>query len=136
MRILLSAIFASLPLTVWAGTVEIPVPNPLPPPIIGDMESVEPSDVTERDIAYPEPFGNPYGPDSATNFEAFRPHSFYGSSRQRTTSPEPDWLDHPFGRYGNPYSPDPMNHRYDDGRTHSLGSLIDFPNRDVWTIGR
>jgi hypothetical protein len=118
MRLLLSAIFVCLPLTVWAETFQGPAPSTPVPPIIDDIESTE-------------LFGNPYGPASATNFEALRPLSFREGSRLHTTAHEPDWLDHPFGRYGNPYFPDPMNHRYDDGRAHLPGSPIDLPNRDV-----
>lgn len=122
MRILLSAIFACLPLTVWAETAQSPVPDTPVPPVIGHTDSTE-------------LFGNPYGPDSATNFETLSP-SVHEMSSQRATPHEPDWLDHPFGRYGSPYSPDPMHHRYDDGRPHLPGSLIDLPNRDVRMIGR
>lgn len=75
------------------------------------------------------PYGNPYSPVSATNFEPFITSSSYGQNRLTRNTYEPKWLNAPFVRDGSPSSPDPMNQRYDVGALHSPSSPMNLYTR-------
>jgi hypothetical protein len=125
MTFLLTCIIAFLPFTAWAepshtdssDLLDSPVAvDPYPP---SDAEYAD--DQADSDMQVSQ-YGNPYSPASATNFEVFTTSSSYGQNRLNRNTYEPDWLKEPFGRYGIPYSPDPMNQRYDVGNLYSSGS--------------
>jgi hypothetical protein len=127
MRLFLTCVIVCLPITAWAGpsytdrTDSLGFPIAVDPNLPSDAEYAE--DQPEGDVQVPQ-YGNPYSPVSATNFEVFTTSSSYGQSRLNRNTYEPDWLSAPFGRYGSPYSTDPMNQRHDIGNRYSSGSPL------------
>ena len=111
MRLLLIGILAFLPLTAQAETIENLSANELDPSPVADPFIVMGPDDPDSVINEVGPYGNPYSPASATNFEAFTTPSLYGQVRQNTKSYDPDWLRNPFGHYGHPYSPNQLSNR-------------------------
>jgi hypothetical protein len=132
MRLLLAGILALLPLSAWADTLSTVKADTLDPQAIADP--VDPNEAKNADETYDTldqlwPYGNPYSPASPTNFEALTPSPQYDQGRLSPRSYEPEWLNDPFGRYGSPYSPDPMNQRYDVGNLYSPGSPMNLYTR-------
>jgi hypothetical protein len=110
MKILLVCLLALLPLIAHAedlGTLSANEvdPNFLPNPFgTGDLS--DPNSVTNE----LGPYGNPYSPSSATNFEGItapRLSDQEGKDRGTlsTNQYNPDSVRNPYGRYGSPYSP-------------------------------
>lgn len=132
MRLLLAGLLALLPLGAWADTLSTIKTDTLDTRTIADP--VDPNEAGNADETYDAldqlwPYGNPYSPASATNFEALTPSPLYDQGRLSPRSYEPEWLNDPFGRYGSPYSPDPMNQRYDVGNLYSPGSPMNLYTR-------
>jgi hypothetical protein len=111
MRLLLACVLALLPLAAQAEytdnlrTNEL-TPNPEPDPF-GTQNPNEP----DSPLNEWGPYGNPYSPASATNFEAIPTPSLYNPGQLSTNLYNPDWLSIPFGHYGNPYSPNQFKNR-------------------------
>ena len=127
MRLLLVCLLALLPLIAHAedlGTLnanEID-PNLLPDPF-GTGNPSDPNSVTNE----LGPYGNPYSPSSATNFEAINAPRLYdqeGNDRGRLSVKPYDreWVSNPYGRYGNPYSPDSLNNQFGAGNLYRADS--------------
>jgi len=137
MRLLLACILALLPFSVWADTPSTSTTDGF------DQQTVaDPADPNEAETAVDPhgdiatlsldplwPYGNPYGPSSPTNFQALIAAPVYKHGQLSPHSYEPEWLNDPFGRYGSPYSPDPMNQRYDVGNLYSPGSPMNLYTR-------
>ena len=130
MRLFLACIITFLPLTAWAEPVQPDQTDLADSPVAVDPDFPSDAEHTEDQPVDGEQFllqyGNPYSPASATNFEPFTTSYSYRQNRLSGTTYEPEWLHAPFGRYGSPDSPDPMNHRYTVGDLHSSGSPMTF----------
>lgn len=132
MRLFLTCIIAFLPFTAWAEPSHTDRTDPLGFPI-----AVDPNLPSDAEYADDQPegnvqvrqYGNPYGPESATNFEVITTSYSHGQNRLSHKTSEPEWLNDPFGRYGRPYSPDPMNQRYDVGNPYSPGGPMNLYTR-------
>lgn len=132
MKLFLACIITLLPLTAWAEPSQTDRTGPPDSPV-----TVDPNPPSDAEYADDQPdsdaqvwqYGNPYSPASATNFEVFITSSSYGQNRLNRNTYEPDWLHDPFGRYGSPYSPDPMNQRYDVGNLYSPGGPLHLYSR-------
>jgi hypothetical protein len=124
MTLLLTCIIAFLPFTAWAEpshtgrTDSLGFPIAVDPNLPSDAEDAD--DQPDSDVPVRQ-YGNPYGPASATNFEAFITSFSIGQNRLNRNTYEPDWLKDHLGRHGILYSPDPMNQRYDVGNLYSSG---------------
>lgn len=137
MRVLLACILALLPFSVWAGTPSTGTIDVFDPHAAADpADPNETRNADDEDGALDQfsldqlwPYGNPYSPSSATNFEALTKSPLYKHSQLSPQSYKPDWLNDPFGRYGSPYSPDPMNQRYDVGNLYSPGGPMHLYTR-------
>jgi hypothetical protein len=111
MRLLLACVLALLPLTAQAeytdnqSTKELN-PSPVTDPFIAESPKDPDSPLNEWG-----PYGNPYSPISATNFEAIPAPFLYDPDRLNAQVYNPDWLSSPFGHYGNPYSPNQFKDR-------------------------
>lgn len=133
MRLFLTCIIAFLPFTAWAEPSHTDRIDPLDSQVV-----VDPHPPSDADYADDQPdsdvqvwqYGNPYGPASATNFEVFTTSFPDSQNRLNRNTYEPDWLKAPFGRYGSPYSPDPMDQRYDIGNLYSSGG-----SRNIYSSG-
>jgi hypothetical protein len=111
MRLLLIGILAFLPLTAQAENIKnLSANEPDPSPVADPFSTMGPDD-PDSVINEVGPYGNPYSPASATNFEAFATPSLNGQAQQNTKPYYPDWLNNPFGHYGNPYSPNQFSSR-------------------------
>ena len=110
MRLLLACILAFLPLAAQAESPENLSANEIDPKSV--TIRADTSNPYDPDSPLNEwgPYGNPYSPASATNFEAIPTLSLYDPNQLSTDHYNPDWLSAPFGHYGNPYSP----HRFND----------------------
>lgn len=129
MRLLLACILALLSLTAWDGTSAASNPGELDPHSASNppaLDEAKTADITDNGIQQLGLFDNPYSPTSHTNFEAFTTTSQHDPGRMRPHTYEPEWLNDPFGRYGSPYSPDPMNQRYDVGNLYSPGGPMNL----------
>jgi len=125
MRLFLACIITLLPLTAWAESVQPDKTDLVDSPVTVDPDSPSDTEYTGDQLDDGEQlrqYGNPYSPESATNFEPFITSSFYGQHRLSRNTYEPEWLNAPVVRYGSPSSPDPMNQRYDVGALHSSSS--------------
>ncbi|MBH0204617.1 MAG: hypothetical protein HP498_02145 [Nitrospira sp.] len=137
MRLFLACILTCFPFYAWAAAPIAGTTDAVYPPAAADpADPNEAEDTDDQTGALDEssleqlwPYGNPYGPASATNFEPFKTSSSHGQNRLSQETYEPEWLNDPFGRYGSPYSPDPMNQRYDVGNLYSPGSPMHLYTR-------
>jgi hypothetical protein len=111
MRLLLACILAFLPLTAQAEATDALSATEFDPATIIDPFMAPPPDDPDSLIDEVGPYGNPYSPSSATNFEAIPASSRYNQGRLSTNLYNPDWLRNPFGHYGNPYSPNQFSNR-------------------------
>jgi hypothetical protein len=111
MRLLLACILAFLPLTAQAEAIDTLSATEFDPATIIDPFMAPPPDDSDSPINEWSPYGNPYSPSSATNFERISAPSSYDPGRQSATLYNPDWLSNPFGHYGNPYSPNQFSNR-------------------------
>jgi hypothetical protein len=119
MTLLLACLLLLIPLTVHAEYLGNLSANEFDPNSIANPFGAEnpddPNSITnEFELG---PYGNPYSPSSATNFEAInapRLHDQEGKDRGRL-SVKPyvrKWVSNPYGWYGNPYSPDSLNNQF------------------------
>jgi hypothetical protein len=76
-----------------------------PSPETDPFGAQSPDDADSTFNEWRSPYGNPYSPASATNFEAIPPLALYHPSRLSRNVYNPDWLSNPFGHYGHPYRP-------------------------------
>jgi hypothetical protein len=111
MRLLLACVLTLLPLAAQAEYTDNHRTNEFDPhsvtdPFIAGMPNDPDSPLNEWG-----PYGNPYRPASATNFEAIPTLSLYDPNQLSTDLYNPDWLSNPFGHYGHPYSPNQFNNR-------------------------
>lgn len=111
MRFLLVCILALLPLTAQAENIDNLSANELRPGSVIDPFGERSLDDLDSLLTEWPPYANPYGPSSATNFEAIPALSLYNPARPSPNLYEPDWLSNPFGHYGDPYSPNQFNDR-------------------------
>lgn len=127
MRLFLACIFTCFPLCAWAAPISAGTTDAVYPQDAADLadpnEAEDTDDQTgtldESSLEQLWPYGNPYSPSSATNFEPFITSPLYGQTRLSRNIYEPEWLNAPVVRYGIPSSPDLMNQRYDGGTVHS-----------------
>jgi len=132
MSLLLACILTLLSLMAWADTSIAGNPDELNPHSASNPPAPDEAliaDTADDTIPTLGLFGNPYSPASATNFEALTASYLYDPGRRSPRSYEPEWINDPFGRYGSPYSPDPMNQRYDVGNLYSPGSPMNLYTR-------
>ena len=111
MRLFLACIITFLPLTAWTEPAQPDKTNLVDSPVAVDPDSPSDTEYTGDQFDGGEqlwPYGNPYSPASATNFEQFITPSSYGQNRLSRNTYEPEWLNAPFVRYGSPSSPYPM----------------------------
>jgi hypothetical protein len=120
MRLLLACLLALLPLMAHAEDLGTLSANEVDPNFVPDPFSTgnpsDPNSVTNE----LGPYGNPYCPSSATNFEAMtapRLSDQEGNDRGRLSVKPYDrkWVSNPYGRYGNPSSPDSLNNQFGAG---------------------
>ena len=136
MKLLLAGLLALLPLMAYAedlGTLSADEvdPNFLPNPF---GTGTDPNSVTNE----LGPYGNPYSPSSATNFEAItapRLSEQEGNDRGRLSMNQydPDPVSNPYGRFGNPYSPDSLNNQFGAGNPYRSDSPTN-PYGQGWRI--
>jgi hypothetical protein len=129
MKLLLVGILALFPFMAWAETSSADKAGQLDQyPSAGPSAPNDPGIANLDDSAIDELslFGNPYSPTSRTNFDGLTAFSKHDSDRLNSRSHEPEWLNDPLGRYGSPYSPDPMNQRYDVGNLYSPGGPMNL----------
>lgn len=144
MRLFLACILTFSPFSAWATPPSANVTDAVYPQAAADLadpnEAGNADDQTgaidESSLEELWPYGNPYSPASATNFELFTTSYSHGQNRLSHKTSEPEWLNAPFGRYGSPYSPDPMNQRYDVGNQYSPGGPMNLYTRGGRTEGR
>ena len=122
MRLLLASLLVLIPFTVHAEDLGHLSANEFDPNSIADPFGAEnpddPNSITnEFELG---PYGNPYSPSSATNFDAITAPRLYaqeGNDRGRL-SVKPynrEWVSHPDGWYGNPYRADSLTNPYGQG---------------------
>jgi hypothetical protein len=73
------------------------------------------------------PYGNPYSPSSATNFEGINAPRLYDQEgndhgRLSVKAYDREWVSNPYGRCGSPYSPDSFNNRFGAGNPYRPSS--------------
>ncbi len=135
MRLQLACILVLLPLTVQAETLGDRSTNEIDPNSVVRSDT-EHADNPDNVLNESSPYGNPYSPSSATNFEALVTPSQYDQGRLSANPHEPEWLNDPFGRYGSLYSPGSLSDRQGFGSSYALGSPMNFHNRDSRIAGR
>jgi hypothetical protein len=116
MRLFLACVFTFLPFSAWAAPPSVDTTDAVYPPAAADLADPNKAEDTDDQTGAIDqssleqlwPYGNPYSPASATNFEQFITPSSYGQNRLSRNTYEPEWLNAPFVRYGSPSSPDPM----------------------------
>lgn len=127
MRLLLVCLLALLPLMAHAenlGTLSANEVDPnFPPDPFGTENPSDPNSVTNE----LGPYGNPYRPSSATNFEAItapRLSDQEGNDRGQLSMTQSDFdsISKSFDRYGIPYSPDSLNNRFGAGNPYRSDS--------------
>jgi hypothetical protein len=111
MRLLLACLLVLLPLTAQAEYTDSLRTEELIPNPVSDPFSAQNRDDPDSPLNQWGPYGNPYSPASATNFEAIPAPMLYDPDRLNATLYNPDWLSNPFGHYGHPYSPNQFNNR-------------------------
>ncbi len=123
MKLLLAGLLVLIPFTVHAeylGTLSANEVDPnFPPDPFGTENPSDPNSVTNE----LGPYGNPYRPSSATNFEAItapRLSDQQGNDRGQLsmTLSDVDSISKSFDRYGSPYSSDSTLHRYGVGNPY------------------
>lgn len=125
MKLLLAGVLALLPLTAQAESLGNLSASEFDPNSVANPTGAgNPSD-PDSVINELGPYGNPYSPTSATNFEAITALPLY----------DPDWISNPYGRYGNPYSPDAIDNRYGAGNPYAPSSPTN-PYGQGWRIDR
>ena len=132
MRFFLACIFTLFPLTAWAEPAQPDKTNLVHSPVAVDPDSPSDTEYTGDQFDGGEqlwPYGNPYSPTSATNFEQFITSSSYGQNKLSRNAYEPEWLNTSIVRYRSPSSPDPMRQRYDVDALHSLSSPMNLYTR-------
>jgi hypothetical protein len=143
MKLLLASLLALIPLAVHAEYLGNLSENEIHPNSIAEPFSAEnpddPNSITnEFELG---PYDNPYSPSSATNFEAVNAPRLYdqeGNDRGRLSVKPYDreWVSNPYGRYGNPYSPDSLNNPFGAGNPYSPGSPTNPYGRGLRIEGR
>ena len=105
MNLLLASLFFLIPLAAHAEYLDNPSANESDPNTITDPFGAENPDDTNNITNEFElgPYGNPYSPSSATNFEAInapRLHDQEGNDRGRLSVKPYDraWVSNPYGR--------------------------------------
>lgn len=132
MRLFLASIITLLPLMAWAEPAQSDKAGLVDSPVAVDPASPSDSEYTGDQLDGDEqlrPYGNPYSPASATNFEPFITSSAYAQNQLRRNAYEPEWFTAPVVRYGNAYSSDQINQRYDGGIVHSSSSPMSLYSR-------
>jgi hypothetical protein len=138
MRLLLACLLAFLPLIAQAEDLGTLSANEVDPNFLADPFGTEnpsdPNSVTNE----LGPYGNPYCPASATNFEAItapRLSDREGNDRGRLSMNQydPDSVSNSYGRYGNPYSPDSLNNPFGGGNPYRSDNPTN-PYRQGWRI--
>jgi hypothetical protein len=137
MRLLLAGILALLPVSVWADTPSTSTTDAFDPQTMADpADPNKAGNADGQDGAIDTfsldqlwPYGNPYSPSSATNFQALIAAPAYRHGQLSPHSYEPEWLNDPFGRYGSLSSPDLMNRRYNVDNPYSPDSPMHSYNR-------
>ena len=107
MRLFLACIITLLPLTAWAEPAQPDTTDRVDSPVAVDPDSPSGAEFTDDQLDSGEPirpYGNPYSPASATNFEPFITSPSYGQTRLSRSTYEPEWLNDPVVRYGSPSS--------------------------------
>jgi hypothetical protein len=136
MRLLLAGILAFLPLTVQAESPGDRSTNETDQNQITTPSTPGNGDDSDKMLSELWPYGNPYSPESATNFEPLTSASAYDPNRLDTHPQAPDWLNDPFGSHGGLYSPDLPTDRYGTGHSYSPGNPMHPYGRDVRVPGR
>ena len=124
MKLLLVSLLVLIPFTVHAeylGANEVDR-NFLPDPF-GTGNPSDPNSVTSE----LGPYGNPYSPSSATNFEAITAPPLSDEEKNdrgqlSMNQYDQDSVSNPYGRYGNPYSSDSLNSRFGAGNPYRSDS--------------
>lgn len=111
MRLLLACVLALLPLTAQAEYPDNLSTKELNPSPETDPFGAQSPDDADSPLNEWGPYGNPYSPISATNFEAIPALALYHPGQPSRNVYNPDWLKNPFGHYGNPYSPNQFKDR-------------------------
>jgi hypothetical protein len=122
MKLLLASLLVLIPITVHAEYLGNLSANEFDQNSITDPFGAEnpddPNSITnEFELG---PYGNPYSPSSATNFEAINAPRLYdqeGNDRGRLSVKPYDreWVSNPYGWYGNPYRADSPTNPYGRG---------------------
>ena len=143
MKLLLASLLALIPLAVHAEYRGNLSANEIGPNSIADPFNAEnpddPNSITnEFELG---PYGNPYSPSSATNFEAInapRLHDQEGNDRGRLSVKPYDreWVSNPYGRYRSPYSPDSFNNRFSAENLYSPSNPTNSYGRGLRIDGR
>jgi hypothetical protein len=143
MKLLLASFLVLIPLTVHAEYLGNLAANEFDPNSIPDPFSAEnpddPNGLTNEFAL--GPYGNPYSPSSATDFEAIKAPRLYdqvGNDRGRLSVKRYDreWVSNPYGRYGSPYSPDSIKNRFGAERPYSPSSPTNPYGRGLRIEGR
>jgi hypothetical protein len=140
MKLLLTSLLVLIPFTVHAEDLGNLSTNQFDPNSIADPFGAEnpddPNSITnEFELG---PYGNPYSPSSATNFEAINAPRLYdqeGNDRGRLSVKvyDRDWISNPYARYGNLYSPDLLNNQFGAGNPYRSDSPTN-PYGSGWRI--
>lgn len=134
MRLFLACILTCFPFYAWAAAPSVGTTDAVYPPAAADLaDPNEAEDTDDKTGALDEssleqlwPYGNPYSPASATNFEQFITPSSSGQNRSSRNIYEPEWLNTSVVRYGSPSLSDPIDHRHDVGTPPSLSSPMNL----------
>jgi hypothetical protein len=143
MKLLLASLLVLIPLTVHAEDLGNLSANEFDPNSIADPFSAEnPDDLNGLTNEFGlGPYGNPYSPSSATNFEAINAPHLYdqeGNDRGRLSVKlyDREWVSNPYGRYGSPYSPDSIKNPFGAGSPYSPSSPTNPYGRGLRIEGR
>ena len=143
MKLLLAFLLALIPLAVHAEYLGNLSANEIDPNSIADPFNAEnpddPNSITnEFELG---PYGNPYSPSSATNFEAVKAPRLSdqeGNDRGRLSVKPYDreWVSNPYGPYRSPYSPDSFNNRFSAENLYSPSNPTNSYGRGLRIDGR
>ena len=143
MKILLASLLVLIPLTVHAEYLGNLSANEFDPNSIADPSAAENPDDSNNITNEFElgPYGNPYSPSSATNFEAINAPRLYdqqGNDRGRLSVKPYDreWVSNPYGHYRSPYSPDSFKNRFGEGNPYRSDSPNNPYGRSLRNEGR
>jgi hypothetical protein len=140
MKLLLAGVLALLPLTAQAESLGNLSANEFDPNSVANLAGAGIPNDPDSVINDVGPYGNPYSPSSATNFEAITALPLYDRDGNdqgwlSTNLYDPDWISNPYGRYGNPYSPNAIDNRYGTGNPCAPSSPTNPYGQD-WRIDR